>query len=451
MATPANAVVTHRVTQQQLHDAGLTLQQYQDLLDDINNRHNPEVSSTDENLVTDNMPDPDPNLIASLAGLRALAITLPKFDGNSLITDWLEDFDRYSDETAGTTDANKLFDLISHLGPEVKQWFHLLPNDTKTSYVNLPPALKDRYTPTSQEILEAKGTIYAMKQGASQTFKDFVKQVQLKARQIDMSDDEVKGICINGARPHLKAHLAMAKPANMDALLKLPVVVSELSTEEPILQMFQVLNDKFDSLETTRRENRGAKQVTFDDRRSTSRSPSRQGRNRRDNSPGPQRSWDRTAPPALRHQRRGNRHRRTADTGHNHGNRATDHRDINSPRSSGHKTSTATPDITMVKEHHSNAAVSVGEGVWEIKCAQHINNNATIVGNWGILSTCVSVQCTNVNTMGDNRVRGLSSHRLTSLKDRAGNPSRLHHSLSIMVISPENWKINLKHNWLRTT
>ena len=299
MATPANAVVTHRVTRQQLHDAGLTLQQYQDLLDDINNHHNPEVSSTDENLATDNMPDPDPNLIASLAGLRALAITLPKFDGNSLIPDWLEDFDRYSDETARTADANKLFDLISHLGPEVKQWFHLLPNDTKTSYVNLRAALKDRYTPTSQEILEAKGTIYAMKQGASQTFKDFVKQVQLKARQIDMSDDEVKGICIKGARPHLKAHLAMAKPANMDALLKLPVVVSELSTEEPILQMFQVLNDKFDSLETTRRENRGAKQVTFDDRRSTSWSPSRQGRNRRDHSPGPQHSWDRTTPPAT--------------------------------------------------------------------------------------------------------------------------------------------------------
>ena len=67
------------------------------------------------------MPDPDPALLQSLVGLRALAITLPKYDGNTLVTDWLEDFDRYSTETTRTTDANKLFDLISHLGSEAKR------------------------------------------------------------------------------------------------------------------------------------------------------------------------------------------------------------------------------------------------------------------------------------------------------------------------------------------
>ena len=89
----------------------------------------------------------------------------------------------------------------------------------------------------------------------------------MKARQINMKVEEVKGICINGARPQLKAHLSMAKPANMVDLLKLPVVVSEVITDEPIQQMFQVLNDKFHNL--VKRENRESRQVSFQDRRST--------------------------------------------------------------------------------------------------------------------------------------------------------------------------------------
>ena len=139
--------------------------------------------------------------------------------------------------------------------------------------------------------------MYSMKQQPNQSFKDFVKQVQLKAHQINMKVEEVKGICINGARPQLKAHLSMAKPANMADLLKLPVVVSEVITDEPIQQMFQVLNDKFHNL--VKRENRESRQVSFQDRRSTSRSPARQGRRREDTSRMPmaqRQTWQRTSP-----------------------------------------------------------------------------------------------------------------------------------------------------------
>ena len=110
-----------------------------------------------------------------------------------------------------------------------------------------------------------------MKQTPTQSFKNFVKEVQLKARSINFPDDEIKGKCINGARPNLKMHLSMAKPTNMEALLKLPCIVSEVS-EEPIHQMFQVLNDKLDDLQSSRTIN-NEKLVTFS--RSSSRSHGR--------------------------------------------------------------------------------------------------------------------------------------------------------------------------------
>ena len=273
MTDHANAAtVSVRVTRQQLRDAGLNLEEYETLVND-------NIEAIVNDTVVNILPDPDP-LLQSLPGLHALAITLPKYDGNTLISDWLEDFDRYSTETARTSNENKLYDLISHLGPEPKQWFQLLPNDTKQDYDRLRTALKDKFSPTVQKILETRGAIYSMKQSLIQSFNEFAKSVQLKARSINLPEDEVKEICINGAHPNLKLHLSMAKPARMEALLKLPCVVSVVSTEEPIHQMFQVLNDKLDNLES-RRDNR-EKRVTFRDR-SSSRSPGR--------SPGRRPSW----------------------------------------------------------------------------------------------------------------------------------------------------------------
>ena len=280
MTDPANAVTVNvPVTRLHLREAGLTFDEYETIINDT--------------LEDETMPDPDPALLASLAGLRALAITLPIYDSTTLITDWLEDFDRYTTETARTSAANKLYDLISHLGPEPKQWFQLLSDEIKQNYDQLRAAIKAKFSPTPQEILETRAAIYAMKQTPTQSFKNFAKEVQLKARSINLPDDEIKGICINGARPNLKMHLSMTKPTNMEALLKLPCVVSEVS-EEPIHQMFQVLNDKLDDLQSSRTVN-NEKRVTFS--RSSSRSPGRSPGRRPNETQQPRRPTSSRQPP----------------------------------------------------------------------------------------------------------------------------------------------------------
>ena len=151
---------------------------------------------------------------------------MSKFDGATLIDDWLADFDWYYQETGHLTDENKLYNLITHLGTESKQWYNLQPQQTKEDYQSLRDALRDKYQPTPQELLDMRGLLYTMKQGPHQSFKDFAKSIQLKARTINMPDNEVVGICVNGTRPTPKAHIAMACPQTMDQLLKLPVVVT---------------------------------------------------------------------------------------------------------------------------------------------------------------------------------------------------------------------------------
>ena len=181
----------------------------------------------------------DAALISGLKGLRSLSIMLPKFDGSMYVDDWLIDFDKYSVEMDRTSDANKLNDLLSHLSGEAMQWYRLQPSATHDNYADLRASFKERYSPSQQETFEVRGKIYSMKQGPLQKFVDFAREVQLKSRAINIPEEEIIGICIHGARPTIKSHLAMAKPDTMAALLKCPVVVSEPDNEDSITTMFQ--------------------------------------------------------------------------------------------------------------------------------------------------------------------------------------------------------------------
>ena len=170
MTHPANTV-SLRLTRLQLHEAGISIEQYDSLIQ----QH------------FDIMPEPNPTLLQSLAGLHALAITLPKYNGNTLVTDWLEDFDRYSEETSRTTDANKLFDLISHLGPEAKQWFQLLPDVTKTDYNTLHTALQDIFPNSARNFRDTWSHVF------NETATKPVIQGLCQASPIEGSSDQHDG------------------------------------------------------------------------------------------------------------------------------------------------------------------------------------------------------------------------------------------------------------------
>lgn len=299
MATPNNPQI---VTRNQLRRLGITLDDLHDETD-TDNLHLNNLFHSD-NLV--NMAD-NAALIRSLQGLRTLAISLPKFDGTSTnIDDWLEDFDRYTHETGRETDDNKLYDLISHLSGDARQWFQLLTDDQKTDYNSVRTAIKDKFKPTPQEILDIRGQIYTMRQGPHQSFKEFARTIQLKAKTIGMQDAEIVGICINGARPTIKAHLSMAQPASMGDLLKLPVVVSDIE-EEPqqyTMSMLQDINNKVNMLASVHNVQPQAaettRHVTFRDQRSS-------GRRSQSQSPARYRSnsYDPVRSPVRQNTRRG--------------------------------------------------------------------------------------------------------------------------------------------------
>ena len=65
--------------------------------------------------------------------LNVLSVSLSKFDGSVDVNDWLDNFDTYYAEVDRTSEANKLYDMVSHLSGEAKEW-----------YRSQPPATRDR-------------------------------------------------------------------------------------------------------------------------------------------------------------------------------------------------------------------------------------------------------------------------------------------------------------------
>ena len=231
--TPANqALNPQRITRSLIRQAGfLHLEDFQRLEDEMNAQQREDL------------------LLQGLQGLKCLTVSLANYDGSTkTIVDWLDDFDRYCTDTKRESNADKLSTLISHLVGDAKQWFVLQAEETCTDYTKLRPALLTKFSPTSQEKFSLKSKIYATKQQVNQSFNDYVRQQQLAARTAGLPQEELTSICISGALPTLRAHLAMAQPQTIDDLLKLPLVLNEVN-DEPLYAMMQTLSTRVDNIE----------------------------------------------------------------------------------------------------------------------------------------------------------------------------------------------------------
>lgn len=161
----------------------------------------------------------------------ALALRLDPFDGTSNVKDFLQDFDRYVVETGKSTPGDKLNCLISHLSGEARLWYR---TQSDTTFATVKAGLEERFGVTTPQKHAIKTKIYGSKQQPGESFRSFVGRLQQMARNIDMGEPELVPIVLGGARAELRAHLAMARPATIKDILKLPVVADEdLISENP--------------------------------------------------------------------------------------------------------------------------------------------------------------------------------------------------------------------------
>ena len=72
-----------------------------------------------------------------------------------------------------------------------------------------------------------------MKQKENESYLQFLNSVRLEARRVNLTEIEQVTICISGAKPTIRIHLAMQAPKTFKDLLNLPVARDESLCEIP--------------------------------------------------------------------------------------------------------------------------------------------------------------------------------------------------------------------------
>ena len=223
-----------------------------------------------------------PTMAAINQAMARLSLTnLDTFNGESIpVLDFLEDFDRQVRLMSLEADQDKLDTLVSLLVGSAKSWYRSLQPNVKQSYTELRKSLIATYEATEQAMALQRAALYNLKQGQCQSVKEFVSQLQERARGLDVKEKDLVSIVLNGLHPQIRQHIVMAKPQSLLDILQSPAATPEFTTngDTPphvlvLTQQLQVMQDQMAKLTaavnvaTTTTQGQ-EKQVNFEPRRS---------------------------------------------------------------------------------------------------------------------------------------------------------------------------------------
>ena len=172
--------------------------------------------------------DPTAEAIHSLTKqLHALSVKLDPYKGTESenVEDFIKDFNNYVTNTGQTSDEDKKQVLQTHLKDSAKQWWKL--QDDAKPIAELLALLKENFKLTDHAKHSLKIKVFGMKQKDSESYLEFVSAVRSKSRQLGLTEADQVAICLSGAKPELRTHLAMQTPKTFKDLLDLPVARDE--------------------------------------------------------------------------------------------------------------------------------------------------------------------------------------------------------------------------------
>ena len=204
---PVNRVLY--ITRNQLRDLGIPLEEFNDI-------------------VMGEEVDPNVVLQAIAKQFNSLSLQLDKFTGDSTlkVEDWVKDFEGYCADVGREAAESKLRCLVTHLGGSARQWYRLQEQGTQDSYDLLIAALKDRFDARKNKCKE-KAELYTLAQESGQAFREFLQLVQQRAHGLNLSEEEVVKIAVNGAHANIRGMLKTSAVTTITDLLKLPILADD--------------------------------------------------------------------------------------------------------------------------------------------------------------------------------------------------------------------------------
>ena len=184
--------------------------------------------------------------VAALSNnIKGMALSLDKFDGTSNFKDWEADYDILCQDTNRVTDRAKLNLLVFNLRGQAKEVYLALNEEDRTDFAKVRQALLDAFQEQDSDRQQRKMALYARKQVAHETLKEYVLAAQRSARGLGMPQSELVAVSVNNTRPQVRRHLKGHKFQTVAELLKSDLMTEDFNEEDILHQlMTEVKADK---------------------------------------------------------------------------------------------------------------------------------------------------------------------------------------------------------------
>ena len=128
--------------------------------------------------------------------------------------EWLSRFQLWADyrNLQGGARRNALALLLRD---GASQWYRVLPDDQKDTYAHLKIAFEARYGLNPHTGWQRASALWNMTQGADEAVQDFIAKVRQAAADVNLPEEQMKFVIINGLRPALRAHAIRSNPADL--------------------------------------------------------------------------------------------------------------------------------------------------------------------------------------------------------------------------------------------
>lgn len=148
-------------------------------------------------------------------------VTPPTFSGraNEDADDFIRSFERYL-TFRDITDNNKklnLFGVLLH--DAAAQWLDAVPDSGKNSFDHLLALFTERYRLPESLKFKCANDLFSRKQQPNESVDDYVTAMRKTARLIQVDENILKLVLVNGFKPWIAAQVTQARPESIDKIL----------------------------------------------------------------------------------------------------------------------------------------------------------------------------------------------------------------------------------------
>ena len=162
-----------------------------------------------------------PEEVTSLnQNLRAMQMTLEKYDGSTPFSDWHKEFDMFCQATKREQDVEKLHLLVFNLHGQAKETYRAIADEDQKDFAKVCQALRDIFDERQSQRHQRKLAFYKRHQEPHESLRDFVLAAQRAARGLGLPQQDIVDTIVENARPQARIALKGHHFKSVNDLLK---------------------------------------------------------------------------------------------------------------------------------------------------------------------------------------------------------------------------------------